>query len=176
MAILAVLHTPYHGHPGRSTHHPPYHGHPSRSTQHNPVEWPSWPFSPPHPFPVITRRRKPSSWGRAVAQAPHKGNTPPVASTELTTCTPFFSTLGRPLARFLLTTSPVQICSIGLGRPPTFSLFSHATEGKSIRASSVGTPTAIKKLESWKRRPTHQGFLEAEQKRIWEPKDQPSAD
>jgi sucrose-6-phosphate hydrolase SacC (GH32 family) len=34
---------------------------------------------------------------------------------------------------------------------------------------TFGAPTAIKKLEIWKLKPTNQGFLEARKNRIWEP-------
>lgn len=62
------------------------------------------------------------------------------------------------------------------GRQAMVGWYPEYSQGKSIRAFSVGSPTTIKKLDSWKIRPTNQGFLEAQQKRIWEPKTQPSAD
>lgn len=43
-------------------------------------------------------------------------------------------------------------------------------KGKSeLQAFTVGNPTAIKKLEIWKLKPTNQGFFEAQKNRIWEP-------
>ena len=61
MAILAVLHTPYHGHPGRST-------------QHNPVEWPSWPFSPPHPsLPCNDTPPQAQQLGQGSSTSPSQG-------------------------------------------------------------------------------------------------------
>ncbi len=35
---------------------------------------------------------------------------------------------------------------------------------------SVGAPTAVKSLETWKIEPTNQGFLEARKNHVWEPK------
>jgi len=40
----------------------------------------------------------------------------------------------------------------------------------SFNAFSVGAPTLIRKLETWKLRPTNAGFREARKTRIWEPK------
>lgn len=38
-----------------------------------------------------------------------------------------------------------------------------------LRAFSVGTPATLKSVELWKLKPTHQGFREAQIKRVWEP-------
>ena len=38
-----------------------------------------------------------------------------------------------------------------------------------FRAFTVGAPTTLARVEWWKMRPTHQGFLEAQKNRIWEP-------
>lgn len=38
-----------------------------------------------------------------------------------------------------------------------------------LGAFTVGAPTRIKTIEIWKLKPTNQGFLEAQQNRIWEP-------
>ncbi|MAV33891.1 MAG: hypothetical protein CMJ59_00400 [Planctomycetaceae bacterium] len=39
----------------------------------------------------------------------------------------------------------------------------------SLGAFTVGAPTTLKRVEIWKLTPTNQGFLEAQQRRIWEP-------
>lgn len=41
--------------------------------------------------------------------------------------------------------------------------------GTGLDAFTVGAPTTIKRLDIWKLRPTNQGFLDAQIKRIWEP-------
>ena len=41
-----------------------------------------------------------------------------------------------------------------------------------IDAFTVGAPTKISRIETWKLTPTHQGFLEAQKNRIWEPERQ----
>ena len=38
-----------------------------------------------------------------------------------------------------------------------------------LTAFTVGAPTTLKKLETWKLAPTNQGFLEAQKSRVWEP-------
>ena len=45
----------------------------------------------------------------------------------------------------------------------------HYVEGMLTREGWVGYGTTIHKLEIWRLRPTNQGFLEAQNKRIWEP-------
>lgn len=45
-----------------------------------------------------------------------------------------------------------------------------AHQGKlDLNAFTVGAPTALKKVEIWKIRPTNQGFRDAQNNRIWEP-------
>ena len=39
-----------------------------------------------------------------------------------------------------------------------------------LAAFTVGAPTTVKKVDIWKLKPTNQGFLMAQQNRIWEPK------
>lgn len=40
---------------------------------------------------------------------------------------------------------------------------------RTLSAFTVGAPTVLKKIESWKLHPTHQGFLDAQKNRFWEP-------
>jgi len=41
-----------------------------------------------------------------------------------------------------------------------------------LNAFTVGAPTRISKVEAWKLKPTHQGFREAQSRRVWEPRRQ----
>ncbi len=41
-----------------------------------------------------------------------------------------------------------------------------------LNAFTVGAPTRIAKVEAWKLKPTHQGFREAQSRRVWEPRRQ----
>ena len=38
-----------------------------------------------------------------------------------------------------------------------------------LNAFTIGAPTRLKKVETWKLRPTNQGFREAQKNRLWEP-------
>jgi hypothetical protein len=38
-----------------------------------------------------------------------------------------------------------------------------------LRAFTVGAPTALKTVEIWALEPTNQGFLAAQESRIWQP-------
>lgn len=42
--------------------------------------------------------------------------------------------------------------------------------GAGLDAFTVGAPTTISRLETWRMRPTNQGFLDAQRTRIWEPR------
>lgn len=44
-----------------------------------------------------------------------------------------------------------------------------ATDKVAVSGFSVGAPTTLKRMETWKLKPTNQGFLEAQRNRIWEP-------
>jgi beta-fructofuranosidase len=44
-----------------------------------------------------------------------------------------------------------------------------ARDPGNLDAFTVGAPTTLKKVEIWKLKPTNEGFLEAQQNRIWEP-------
>ena len=44
-----------------------------------------------------------------------------------------------------------------------------ATGKVAVNGFSVGATTTLKKVETWKLKPTNQGFLEAQKSRIWEP-------
>ena len=57
-------------------------------------------------------------------------------------------------------------------RQAVFSSYPEYAGKTDLAAFSVGTPTTIDKLEMWTIRPTNQGFLQARNNPIWEPRTQ----
>lgn len=58
------------------------------------------------------------------------------------------------------------------GRQAMVGLHHHEPGNTKLGAFSIGAPTTLKKVATWKLKPANQGFRKAQKDRIWEPKEE----